>query len=599
MKSTKNIKVYGTLVNGTLDTSVSDNDHNDVLMNAYQLYDGRFGATPASANFQDVINKRLTGITYADGDTTITGDLIVTGSIIGGDLGAHNLSELRDVNIAGIGANKYLKYDGTKWVPSLISLVDISEFDGLNGAVEGQVLKYRNGKWRPSADLVGENPITTINGLDDVDTTGATNGSVLKYNGTTWVVDTDNQTTSLNGLSDVNTSGAVNGSVLKYNGTTWVVGADNTGNNGATDLNGLSDVALSSSSSNQVLSYNGSQWVNKTISLSDLSMPSAQEGQVLKYSNGSWIAANDEQGGSGSTIEGGSEYIRYDITLKKVAYKNMCYQHYAFVGNPVTTDQMRPGDNIMYVYVSDDALNLDEQDTVVERVVYLSQFNNNIPTISTFDRSYTPTIITRNNPNDPNSSGTAEYYLDGTRTSGSTWTYMQPGLLDSTALNSTQSAQTQIIKKYDTVLINQGNSTTSGVSCYLLPTFGTGTTQFFGAPGNSDPGFGAAFTVSVVESDKIVTYGNDMFQYGYSGKADYVGFYDTLGAEKGIARYATSYTAAQMKDKIKFNTGKYFVEVPYNHVYFRTWFSKDYNAPAEIVASIIVRRVINVVNVGQ
>lgn len=592
----KEIKVYGTLINHTQGT-ITDATHNDMLMKAYQLYDDRFGATGVN-NYQDVINKRVTAISYANGVTTITGDLTITGSINGLSF-ARNLSDLQDVDTTGIGSNKYLKYDGTKWVPVAISIAEITEFADLGNASEGQVLKYVSGKWRPSTDLV----VTTLAGLSDVNTAGAANGSVLKYNGTTWIAGADNTgnsgATNLNELSDVNTTGATNGSILKYNGTTWVIGNDNTGNNGAANLNELSDVTLSSSSSNQVLSYNGSQWVNKTISLSDLSMPSAQEGQVLKYSNGSWIAANDEQGGSGSTIEGGSEYIRYDITLKKVAYKNMCDQMYALVGNPVTTDQMRPGDNIMYVYVSDDALNLDERDTIVERVVYLSQFNNNIPTISTFDRSYTPTIITRNRPDDPNSSGTAEYYLDGTRTSGSTWTYMQPGLLDSTALNSTQSAQTQITKKYDTVLINQGDSTTSGVSCYLLPTARTGTTQFFGASGNSDPGFGAAFTVSVVESDKIVTYGNDMFQYGYSGNADYVGFYDTLGAQSGIVRYATSYTAAQMKDKIKFNTGKYFVEVPYNHVYFRTWFSKDYNAPAEIVASIIVRRVINIVNVGQ
>lgn len=71
MKQTKNIKVYGTLVNNTLDTSVADTQHNDVLMNAYQLYDGRFGDSPAPNNFQDIINKRVTAIQYADGVTTI------------------------------------------------------------------------------------------------------------------------------------------------------------------------------------------------------------------------------------------------------------------------------------------------------------------------------------------------------------------------------------------------------------------------------------------------------------------------------------------------------------------------------------------------
>ena len=73
----KNIRVYGTLLNWTLDPNKSNgnsNDadyHNDAIAYAYQLYDNRFGATPAIANYQDVINKRLTAISYADGVTTI------------------------------------------------------------------------------------------------------------------------------------------------------------------------------------------------------------------------------------------------------------------------------------------------------------------------------------------------------------------------------------------------------------------------------------------------------------------------------------------------------------------------------------------------
>lgn len=73
----KEIKVYGTFVNYTQGT-ITDANHNDMLMKAYQLYDDRFGATGIN-NYQDVINKRLTAITHANGVTTITGDLVVTG----------------------------------------------------------------------------------------------------------------------------------------------------------------------------------------------------------------------------------------------------------------------------------------------------------------------------------------------------------------------------------------------------------------------------------------------------------------------------------------------------------------------------------------
>lgn len=52
MKTTdKDILIYGTLVNNTLDSTLSDDGHNDVLMNAWQLYDGRFGDTPKVNNF--------------------------------------------------------------------------------------------------------------------------------------------------------------------------------------------------------------------------------------------------------------------------------------------------------------------------------------------------------------------------------------------------------------------------------------------------------------------------------------------------------------------------------------------------------------------
>lgn len=83
----KHIRVYGTLLNHTLDVNKSNGNttdedyHNDALAYAYQLYDNRFGATPATANYQDVINKRLTAITYADGITTVGGDLYVDGDI--------------------------------------------------------------------------------------------------------------------------------------------------------------------------------------------------------------------------------------------------------------------------------------------------------------------------------------------------------------------------------------------------------------------------------------------------------------------------------------------------------------------------------------
>lgn len=81
--NTRDIKVYGTLMNHTVDNTIGDGDlHNDKLALARQLYDDQFGETTKVNNFQDIINQRVKNIT-SDGDsTTVNGDLIVTGDLI-------------------------------------------------------------------------------------------------------------------------------------------------------------------------------------------------------------------------------------------------------------------------------------------------------------------------------------------------------------------------------------------------------------------------------------------------------------------------------------------------------------------------------------
>ena len=82
MEANKDIRIYGTLVNHTVNSALSDNNHNDALAYAYQIYDDRFGANPNADNFQDAINKRVTAISYSNGVTTIDGNLVVSGSVI-------------------------------------------------------------------------------------------------------------------------------------------------------------------------------------------------------------------------------------------------------------------------------------------------------------------------------------------------------------------------------------------------------------------------------------------------------------------------------------------------------------------------------------
>jgi hypothetical protein len=101
----------------------------------------------------------------------------------------------------------------------------------------------------------------------EVDTTGATSGQVLKFNGTKFTPAADNVATagSLNitDLADVLVSNISNGEILKWNNSSskWVNSADNAG----TVINALgdiSDVTITSAATGDLLKWSGSAWVN-------------------------------------------------------------------------------------------------------------------------------------------------------------------------------------------------------------------------------------------------------------------------------------------------------------------------------------------------
>jgi|688.fasta_scaffold06868_12 hypothetical protein len=66
---------------------------------------------------------------------------------------------------------------------------------------------------------------------------------------------------TINSLSDVVINSATNGQVLKFDGTNWINGTDNTGA-GSTNLDGLTDVVITSATTGQILKYNGTNWIN-------------------------------------------------------------------------------------------------------------------------------------------------------------------------------------------------------------------------------------------------------------------------------------------------------------------------------------------------
>ena len=98
-----------------------------------------------------------------------------------------------------------------------------------------------------------------LNDLLDVDTTNATSGQSLVFNGTNWV--NGNISSTLSGLTDVDTTTASSGEFLKFNGLKWV----NSVVPQINKLDDIGDVNVTGAVANQVLGFNGTTWVPATL----------------------------------------------------------------------------------------------------------------------------------------------------------------------------------------------------------------------------------------------------------------------------------------------------------------------------------------------
>lgn len=137
----------------------------------------------------------------------------------------------------------------------------------------------------------------------------------------------------MNGLSDVNTSGAITGSVLKYNGSSWVAGTDNTSSNSNglvfnVDLNGTTLDFYEGSTQNSLITSvdlnslaSGGSSVSSLSDLSNVSSASPSTGQVLKWNGSLWAPANDEtssgSSGDNSQLSLDLAYVGQTISLKE------------------------------------------------------------------------------------------------------------------------------------------------------------------------------------------------------------------------------------------------------------------------------------------
>jgi hypothetical protein len=178
------------------------------------------------------------------------------------------LSALNDVAATSPTSGQVLSFDGAVWSPSTPTAVPQALNDLTNVSVptpsNGQALVWNGGAWVAGA-VAADIGSTSVDALSDVDTTSSapTNGQALVWDGSNWVpgtvASTDISSASIDDLSDVNTAGAISGSVLKYNGATWVVGVDDNSGSGGIALTDLSVSTAAAGSA--ALTYNNTSGV--------------------------------------------------------------------------------------------------------------------------------------------------------------------------------------------------------------------------------------------------------------------------------------------------------------------------------------------------
>ena len=211
-------------------------------------------------------------------------------------------------------------YATTSAIPT--ALQDLSDVDDGTPSLN-QIIKWDGNSWALAADETAAGIALT-----DISVNTITSGAAsLIYDNTTGVftytppnLSSFLTSVAINDLTDVDTTGAVSGSVLKYNGTSWVIGTDNNtgGSGGGVDFTQFSAITADAGSTSLTyddagtFTYTPPDLSNYALTanipdnlsdLSDVSSATPSDGQVLKWSNanGHWYPGTDNVGGSGGS----------------------------------------------------------------------------------------------------------------------------------------------------------------------------------------------------------------------------------------------------------------------------------------------------------
>ena len=264
------------------------------------------------------------------------------------------ISDHTDVTISNIQNNEILKFNSTtsKWenkpdsagATTLGGLNDVT----ISGASNGQVLKYNGTAWVNDSDATGSSGSSTFVGLSDTPANFTSQaGKYLKVNaGATALEYTDapsgsNLTIALNDLSDVDaTTGAANGKILKYNGSSWEIADDLTGGGGSATFTGLSDTPANLTAGKYLKVNAGATALEYT------DLPSDNDttyGQQLTVANATPAAVQWDLVPSVGTADSITLTAGNNITFSAATVDGVTINASGGSGASVTTDDNAPG----------------------------------------------------------------------------------------------------------------------------------------------------------------------------------------------------------------------------------------------------------------
>ena len=303
------------------------------------------GSATVSLNGTHFERAALTGDVVAGANsnvTTISNGAVTTEKILDGTIATADIAN-ESITLSKLAlpvattVGQVIKWNGSSWVTALDSDTTYSAGSGVtiaSGSITvDDATTMSKGKVQLAGDLTGTATLPLI-ANDAVTTDKILNGTILSSD----IADAAITATKIDQMA------ATNGQVLKWNGTVWAPAADvdtNTTYTGSSTiaLNGTSferkalvgDVTAPVNSNSTTISNNAissakiidgavasTDLADGAVTASKLNQMGATNGQVLKWSGSSWVASPDSDttylAGSGVTINTSNEVSVNDAT---------------------------------------------------------------------------------------------------------------------------------------------------------------------------------------------------------------------------------------------------------------------------------------------